>query len=326
MADAAQSWTQTVDTLFTTTWAYRRKEATQQAFLKTPFIFWLREKGRIQNVTGHRRIEIPLEYGDNETVRWISKGDTVPLTEGEIATMAYENWKYVSVSIMRWLQDEQQNRGKAQIINLVDMKLGGSERALWEEFERVMFADGTGAKEPNGLQNIVSATPTLGTVHGINRSTAGQEWWRNQQKTATGAASLYLVSDMRTCFNDVLKYSRAELTDITIVTDQTVFELYEEEGYEQRQMTNNKLWDAGFDTLQFRGRPMIWCPSAPDGNMYFLNVAYLSLVCDEGYWMSMTDWKAIPNQPFDRTAQTVCAFNMVTTRPIVQKVLTGIAA
>jgi len=321
---ATPSWTQTVDTLFTTTWSYRKKEATQQAFLKTPFIFWLRERGRIENISGHRRIEVPVEYGDNDTVRWISKGDTVPITDSELVTMAYEDWKYVSVSIMRWLQDEQQNRGKAAMINLVNLKLGAAERALWEEFERVMFADGTGNKEPNGLQNLVSTSPTTGTVHGLNRAT--YSWWRNQSKTATGAASLYLVSDMRNSLNRILKYSRAELRDIAIVTDQTVFELYEEEGYEIYQLTNNKLFDAGFDTLQFRGRPIMWCPSAPSGNMYFLNVAYLKLVTDEGYWMEMTNWKDIPNQPFDRAAQIVCACNMVVTRPIVNLVLTGISA
>jgi len=311
--------------MYTTTWAYRRKEATAQAFQKTPFIFWLRERGRIQNISGYRRIEIPLEYGSNETIRWIEKGDTVPLTEGELATMAYEDWRYVAVTIMRWLSDEQKNRSKAQIINQQTMKLGAAERALYEEFERAMFADGTGSKEPNGLQNLIDATPnTARTVHGIAQTT--NTWWKNQQKTSTGAASLYLVSDMRTCFNDILKYSKAEMQDITMVTDQDTFELYEEEGYEQRQFTNNKLFDAGFDTLQFRGRPMMWAPSAPSGNMYFINVAYLSLVCDEGYWMTMTDWKSIPNQPFDRTAQIVCTLNMVTTRRVVLKVLTSIAA
>ena len=110
------------------------------------------------------------------------------------------------------------DRGKAQIINLMNTKLGAAERSLYEEFERAMFADGSGAKEPNGLQNIVSSSPTTGTVHGIDR--ASYTWWRNQQTTSTGASSLYLVSDMRTCLNDVLKYSRAELRDIVIITTQ----------------------------------------------------------------------------------------------------------
>jgi len=303
---------------------YRKKKATIQAFLKTPFIYWLREKGRVENVSGHRRIEIPVEYGDNETVRWVTKGDTVPITDSELVTMVYEDWKYVSVSIMRWFQDEQQNRGKAAMINLVDLKLGAAERALYEELERVMFADGTGSNEPNGLQNIVSSSPSTGTVHGINR--ANYSWWRNQQEASSGAASVYLIDDMRSDLNDIIKYSRAEIKDIVIVTDQTIFELYEAEGYEIYHMHDNTLYDAGFDTLQYRNRPMMWCPSAPSGNMYWLNTAYLKLMCDESYWMAMTDWKSIPNQPFDRAAQIVSALNMVTSRPIVMKVRTGIAA
>jgi len=315
---AAPSWTETIDTLFTTTWMYRKKEATQQAFLKTPFIYWLRQGGRIQNISGHRRIELPVEYGDNETVRWIAKGSTVPITDSELVTMAYEDWKYVSVSIMRWFQDEQQNRGKAAMINLVNLKVGAAERALWEEFERVMFADGSGTNEPNGLQNLIAASPTTGTVHGLNRATF--DWWRNQTKTATGAFSLYGISDMRVCLNNIIKYSKAEIRDIVLVTDQTTYEAYEEEGYEIYQLTNNKLFDAGFDVLQFRGRPIMWCPSAPSTKIYFVNTGYMKLVCDEGYWMEMTDWKSIPNQPFDRTAQIVSAMNLVCSRPIVNLV------
>lgn len=324
MSDDSQSWSQTIDTLYTTTWAYRKNQATDQAFMKTPFIYWLRSKGRIQNIAGHRRIEIPLQYGSNETVRWFTKGDTVPITDSELMTMAYEDWKYISVSIVRWYQDEQQNRGKAAIMNKMQINLTAAERSMYEEFERVMFSDGTGAKEPNGLQNLVSSTPTTGTVHGLNR--ASLTWFRNQTAASAGAASLYLIDEMRTALNSVLKYSRAELSDITIVTNQTVFELYEKEGYEIYQLSDNTLFDAGFDTLQYRRRPIMWCPSAPSGNMYFLNTAYLSLVCDEGHWMLMTDWKSIPNQPHDKVGQITCACNMITDRPIVQYVLTGIAA
>ncbi len=318
------SWTQTVDTLFTTTWSKRKPTATAQAFLKTPFIFWLKEKGRVENVSGYSRIEVPVEYGSNESVTWITKGDTVPIRDDELATMAYEEWKHISVSITRWFADEQKNRGKAAMINYTDMKLNAAERALYEELERVVFADGSGDKQPNGLQNLVSTTPTTGIIHGINR--ADKTWWRNQTKTATGAASIYLVRDMRTCLNDIIKYSKAEVKDIFMVTDQTVYELYEEEGSELLQVTDNKLYDAGFDTLQFKRRPIIWCPSAPSGNMYFINPNYYKMIIDEGYWMLMTDWKTIPNQPHDRVAQITCTLNQVSSRPIVQKVLTGITA
>lgn len=321
---APPSWTQTIDTLFTSTWAYRRPGATEQAFLKTPFIFWLRERGRIERIVGHRRIEIPLNYGTNETIRWISKGKTVPIQDSELITMAYEDWKYVAVSIMRWFTEDQQNRSQAAAIRMVETKLDTAERTLYEDLERVMFADGSGADEPNGLQNLISTTPTTGTIHGLSRVT--YDWWRNQTKTASGAASVYLVSDMRTCLNDVIKYSRAELRDIALVTDQATFELYEDVCLDMKILQNTQMADAGFETIQYRGKPIMWCPSAPSGKMYFVNTKYIKLVCDEGFFMEMTDWKQIPDQPFDKVAQIICTMNLVIDRAIVQKVLTGIAA
>jgi len=322
----AESWTQTIDNLFTTTWAYRKKAATEQAFLKTPFIYFLRQKGHIENITGHSRIEIPLNYGSNETVRWISKGKTVPLQDSEILTMAYEEWKYVAVSIMRWFTQDHKNRGKAAAMNLVETKLAAAERSIYDELERVMFADGSGDDEPNGIRNIIADTPTTGTLHGINRATAGNEWWRNQTKAASGAASVYLVEDMRTCLNDVIKYSRSEIKDIAIVTDQASFELYEDVCFDMKVLQNTMMAEAGFDTVVFRGRPIMWCPSAPAGKMYFVNTNYYKLVCDESYFMEMTSWKEIPDQPFDKAAQIVCTLNAVTDRPIVNKVLHTIAA
>jgi hypothetical protein len=321
---APPTWTQTLDTLFTSTWAYRKKEATEQAFLKTPFIFWLKKNGHAEAISGHRQIEIPLKYGRNETVRWITKGSTVPIQDSELITLAYEQWRYVAVSIVRWFTDEQQNRGKAQAINMVTTKYDAAELELWEELERVMFADGSGDNEPNGLQNLISSTPTTGTVHGLNRAT--YDWWRNQQKTSTGAAAVYLVPDMRTCMNDIIKYARAELKDIALVTTQAVFELYEDVCLEMKILSNTMMADAGFDTIQFKGKPIMWCPSAPSGNMYFVNTAYYKFVYDSAYFMEMTDWKQIPDQPNDKVAQIVCACNATTRRPIAMKVLTGIAA
>jgi hypothetical protein len=84
--------------------------------------------------------------------------------------------------------------------------------------------------------------------------------------------------------------------------------------------------DAGFDSIQFKGRPIMWCPSAPSGKMYFLNTKNIKLVYDDGYFMEMTDWKQIPDQPFDKVAQIVCAMNLITNRPVVLKVMDSIAA
>lgn len=318
------SWTQVIDSVFTSTWSYRKPNAEKQAFLKTPIAFWLKEKDRVEPISGYTRIEIPLEYGTNDTVRWINKGTQVPINDNELVTMAYEDWKYVSVSIIRYGVDDQKNRGKARMINYAETKINAAERALWEAFEAAFWSDGSATNSPNGLANLISATPTTGTVHGLDRST--YTWWQNLQKTSTGAASVYLVSDMRTLLNNCLRYAKAEINDYFIVTDQTSYELYEDEVTEQKQISNKTLGDAGFESIQFKGRPLTWAPSAIAGQMRFINTNHIKLVVDKEYFMDMTEWKPIPDQVNDRVAQILCTLNMVTTRPIVNGVLTAIAA
>jgi hypothetical protein len=317
---AVSSWTQDIDNMFTTTWALRKTSAIEQAFLKTPFIYWLKKQGKIDNgMSGYRRIEIPLEYGSNETVRWITKGSTVPLTEGELLTMAYEDWKYISVTLLRYGTEDHQNRGRAAMINYVDRKIAAAERAIWEEFERVAFADGTGANEPNGLQNLIANAPTTGTVHGINRAT--YTWFQNNTKTATGAFSVYGISDMRNIMNTITKYSNSELSGLFLMTDQTTFEAYEDELLDYLRITDKGMTDLGFQNLEFKGRPIMWASSCPTTRVYFINPQYLKLMVDDGYFMDMTEWKAIPDQVNDRTAQIVSAFNLVCSRPIAEGVL-----
>ena len=133
-----------------------------------------------------------------------------------------------------------------------------------------------------------------------------------------------MVADMRNLMNTLTKYAESEVKDIFLMTTQTIYEAYEDEGYEKTQVVNQKLYDAGFDTLNFKGRPLMWAPSCPSGNMYFINPNYIQLMIDPDYFMQMTEWKPIPDQVNDRVAQIVSACNLVTSRPIAEGVLSGI--
>ena len=324
---ASPSWTQTIDSMFASTWAYRKEGATEQMYVKFPFWYWLSKKGKIKNVSGYRRLEINLEYGENETVTWLSKGGTVPLTENELLTVAYEDWKYVAVNILRYGIEDQQNRGAARITDYVTRKTRRAEYALNKDFERVVFADGTGTNECNGLQNLVSATPTTGTVHGINRAT--YDFFRNLQKDSSGVTSVYLLADMRNALNTMTKYTGVDYSSIFLLTTQDVFEAYEEElldieKYTSSELVTGKPGGPEFQSLVFKNRPIMWAPSCPSGYMYFLNPEYLYVDIDPEFFMDMTEWKPIPDQVNDRTAQILCTMQLVCSRPVSQQVMTGI--
>jgi hypothetical protein len=236
--------------------------------------------------------------------------------------MTYEDWKYTAASVMRFGEDDRKNRGEARIIDYVERKLNAAERALRLDFERVAFANGAGANEPNGLQNLISATPTVGTLHNLSRAT--YPWWRNLQYTSNGVTSIYLVSDMRTMLNNMLVYTNNEISDMFLITTQDIYEAYEDELLGYKVTSNKAMDDASLDNFTYKGRPFIWANYCPSGTLYAMNPAYCYPIIDPDYFMDMTEWKPIPDQVNDRVAQILCVLQFICTRPISQSIMTGI--
>jgi len=309
--------TEALDTLYTTTWEKRVQETFDNVFTATPFWFWLKEKGKLRTQQGHRYVMTPLEYAKNDTVSWIGKGGTVSLNQYEFLTEAKWDWKYIVASMVRFGVDDQQNRGKAQIINLMNATFRNTENSIIDTLEAQLFGSQTG-DSIYGLQDLVADDPTTGTIGGIDSST--YTWFRNKQINASGRSfSVYGVSDMRTLLNNCRNNRAMDSPDI-IVCGQTPYEYYEDETIEQKQIVNQKLGDAGFENIQFKGIPMVWSPQCSNQRMYFLNTNYLYLYYDPVMNFSMTEWKPIPEQVNDRAAQIVFACSFVVTRRLCQGV------
>lgn len=323
---ALPSRTETLDDLYTTTLNNRKKDTTDQIFQATPFTSHIKSSGGIKfDGTGGRYLEVPLSYGKNETVTSLGKADTISINDTAFLTTAQFEWKFVAGSVIRYFVDDAKNKSKQAHLNLLDSKIENLKMSLTDKFEQFFFSDGTGngGKDPEGLLNLVSISPTTSSSIGnINQAT--YDWWRNKQKSATGAASVYLLTDMRTLYNNCSKGQRSEAPTF-IVTDQTSHELYEDEVIEQKQIVNKSSGDPEFDYVYFKGKPIMWSGQCPSGYMYFLNDKYISLIFDPDLYFTPTEWKTIPNQ-LDRVMQIVCKLNLVVSRRASLGVLTGITA
>jgi hypothetical protein len=322
---ALPSRTETLDDLYTSTWNNRKKDVVDQLFKATPVYDYMRKQGAIKfDGTGGRYLEIPLSYAKNDTVTSLSKGDTISINDTAFLTTAQYEWKFVAGSIVRYYTDDAKNKSKSAHFKLIDAKLDNLKRSLVDKFETYMFGDGTGngGKDPEGLLSLVDPTPATGTVGNINAAT--YSWWRNQQAAGSGAASIYLLTDMRTMFNNCSKGQATE-TPNYIVTTQTMYELYEDEVVEQKQIVNKTSGDPEFDSVYFKGVPLMWSSQCTSGYMYFLNTDYISMIVDPDIFFTPTEWKSIPNQ-LDRVMQIVCKCNIVTSRRASLGVLTGLSA
>lgn len=333
---AVRSLTEAIDNLYTTTWENRKSEIRDQIFDGTPFWFWLRQHGGLEKVEGGRFLTEPLRYAKSERVRFVQRGSTMPLSDNQFLTAAQDEWRYLADSIVRFGVDDQQNRGKNQIISLVNSKLDQSRDSLTDKLEIALAgakATTEGADDADaflGLRDLVADDPTASaTIHGIAQNT--HTWWRNQFKSMAGSSfTTNGVSEMNKMLNKCSKNLATDRPDI-ILGGQQPYEMYWEETLEQRRVTNKTLGDAGFENVQFRGMPFIWSPqvasddiSATPGRIYFLNTRFLKFKYDPMVFFDMTEWKSIPNQINDRAAQIMLAGNLMTGRRRVHGVIFGI--
>lgn len=328
---AITTLTEALDNLYTTTWYHMKSTIIDQIFDSAPLWFWLKDKGKLRTEEGGRFITEPLQYAATDNVKWIGKGSTVPLNDFEFLTVSQWQWRYLAASMVRFGIDDQQNRGKMQIINFMNSKITNTNDALITEMETMLFAasgaaTGTGTLEtharPDGLQVFVPDDPTASqTVGGIAHTNT---WWRSKSTNMTGLSfASYGVSSMRTMVNNLGTGRKQDRPDI-LVSGQTPYEMYEDTILPAYRITNNKLGDMGFENIVYKGIPMIWSPSCASTRMYFLCTNYLQFVYDPMMFFDMTEWKSIPNQPNDRAAQIVTACSMITSRRRCQGVLYNI--
>jgi hypothetical protein len=272
----------------------------------------LKTKGRVVEISGTYQIQVPLLYGNNTTLKWFNKGSTFSLADSNFMTMAYTDWRFVGMSIVRFYTEDLANRGKYQALNYINAKLDGSNNTLNTELENVLFTGDNLNDKPYGLETLIAAAPTTGTIMGINRATAGNEYWRNQ--TADGGAhATDMLSDMASMKRAVMQYTGANWGDYALFTDGTVYGYYEGLTYTHYRIFDNKIADLGFGGLRYDGVPLMWSPSATAGSLYFINAKHIQLYIDPDQWMTMTDWKSIPDQ-LDRVAQLKSVLQLVINR------------
>jgi len=326
----ALTLTENLDNLYTTTWQNMKSEAADQIFDATPFWYWMRANGMLEDVEGGRFLTEPLRYAASPNVEFVTRGSSVDLSDTEFLTIAKDDWKYMVDSLVRFGVDDQQNRGKNAILSLVNSKLENSKDSMVDQLE-TRLAGTAGTNQFLGLQDIVADDPTSGTLHGLNSAT--YTWWRNKTRdfatdlTTFDADGVFAMNQM---VNNCSNNKRLDTPDI-ILTGQHPFELYWDETLEQRRVTNKAMGDAGFQNVEFRGIPMVWSPAVASaavgttpGRMYFLNTRFLKFKYDPMLNFDMTSWKDIPNQVNDRAAQIMLAGNLMTGRRRVHGVIWNI--
>lgn len=294
------------DNILTTTLDKHRTELVDGIFRARPLTFFMMQAGQFRSVSGGNKIIEPLVYAQNGSVMTYSGAETLNTTDNQILTASEWDWKQLSVSVYVTGIEEAKNSGPEAIIHLLDTKVKVAKESAIQKVNEMLFADGTGnsGKDWGGLAGYIDPVNTSTTAIGGIQPNAGT-YWRTAYRDAT--AEPLDLPKMRTAYNSA---SKGNDTPGFVLTTQTLFEAYEAILQPSMRYPNATAADGGFQSLEFKGRPVVYDEECPAGKVYFLNPKYLSLVGHSDVWFKMTPFIR-PNNQDVRIAQILSYGNLV---------------
>lgn len=251
-----------------------------QIFNGLPLFAWMNKNGRKNLVDGGSKLLEPLMYDRNKTNKWMSPGgyDSVDISAQNGLTSAEFNWKSISGAVTMSRFEKSQNMGKSQIINLWDTKIEQEKISLQDKFNTDLYSDGS-TDSNNAITGLGAMITTTGTYGNISRS--ANSWW---QAIVDSTAAVLSQDQMRTQYNNQSK----NVTHPTIcLTSQTLYEKYESLLLPAYRIEDRRMGDLGFDSLQFKGVPIVYDDACGSTDMFFLNDNYLGLQVhsqNDFYW------------------------------------------
>lgn len=242
-------------------------------FKSNPLLVYMKE--REETFPGGYKIVEPLIYGNIDGVTSYSLYDQVvydtkiPISAAEFVP------KNIVAPIIISKDEELQNSGETQVLQLLKSKIQIVEETLKAAVTTQLYSDGTGngSKDLTGLKAAIAATGTYG---GIDRAT--YTWWQSKVVSNSGTPGTpgnLALAKMIATFLSISDGN--DQPDLLLCGQGTWYEYYKlvEGKITVNTEMGKKMAGYGFQTLEFMGKPVVADPSCTEGLIYFLNSKYL---------------------------------------------------
>lgn len=218
------------------------------------------------------------------------------------------------------------NREKWQAVSIAESRVDALIAGLRNKTGLSLYSTGAGdgGKEFGGLRLLVADDPTTGVVGGIDG--AAEAWWRNQADTAAGT---FAAATIQSAMNAMqLACTRGADQPDLWVADSDAFTAYWESLQAIQRVTNAKMADAGFRTLEFIGAPVVYdaqcatdLATAGAGRIYALNTKHLCFRKAPERFFTTEDSRKIENADYDVIPNWTMG-NLTTNARFLQGVIT----
>jgi len=283
--------------LITTTLQNLPAEVFDAVSTNNALLYMLQKRGNLKVVSGGRSFTHPIYYKANTSFKSYAKTDTIDTPLMDDLTRADYPIKIIAGSVVISLLEEAMNSGnKEKLIDLVEETVTRAKISMSEVMGDQVFGDGTAINDVDGLQFLINPSPSTQTdVGGINPSTTGNEFWRNQIATTqdlSSSAAVSLASMSALVANCTFGRQGPRL----VITTKTLYSEYEALLSPQIRYTTTELADGGFTHLAFQTMPVIFDDNCPSGAMYFVDTDNLWLQVLSRGNMELTDMQPSHDQ------------------------------
>ncbi len=265
------------------------KKPTDNIFSSRALFFFLGEDGFKEKADGGRLYEFDVEYAENTTHAMQGEMDTLDTTRIPVFDALRYNIKIAAGTVVYSDLEELRAAGDSAKFDLIGAKLENGKNSHISLLNRQAWGLGLGANDLDGLQKLISITPTTGSVGGVNR--ANFSFHRNKQTSGAKTSTAY--DNLRSALTSV--HNQCSLGGTEHLPTALLWDRSTQEGYEgtlatlERYNTDDRKRgaDAAFlnKAIMFKGIPAFYDEDAPSGEARFVNNRNLKFAYHR--WMHM---------------------------------------
>lgn len=303
------------------------KKPTDNIFNSRAFFHSMGSKGFKEESGGGRVFEYGVMFAENSNFRSYGEAEELDTNRINVFDAARFDQKIVAGAVSySELERLRSLNGGGKFDYLPEILNNGMESHK-ADLNRQLLGSATTGTDINGIQVIISATPTTGSVGGINRAT--YSFWRNRQNSGAQSVSAYdnLRSALTTTYNQC-SLGGVKNTPRWICTDRASMQGYEQILVAIEQIAEARMKDDADiafknEMLKFKGAHMFFDEDSVAGSAFLYNNENLKVPYLKGGWAKIFP----PNDPYNQLmvvqkVMTVC--NLATNASRHLGVVTGI--
>ncbi len=259
-------------------------------FTSKPLLYAIQTFGNVETLDGGLSITQPLMYAELGNQGSYSGSDTFLTNEDEGTTAANFDWKQYYATIRLENIEIAKNQGSSAVLRIVENEVNRAELSVAESLDSMFIGDGTGngGKDMNGLGNLVGQNTSA--VGGIDPAGAGNTWWQSQTQTTGGSVTFAALRSL------YLSCSEGNDFPTNIFTTQTVYGAVDALFTSGQRFMDPTMANQGFETIMFHGAPISFDRNITAGELFMLNLKYITLYKLGPNWFKMSDWMEPTNQ------------------------------